>query len=375
MNIFSYIDKYGDYSFIEKEFNDIDNLIFSSLVYIDFDKYVSNNMFGKRSIYNVGKDFFNDYDIKTKTISSTKVGIDVLKKIMNKKRYRDLLLYNYSYIGDKNQQFSAVTIEINKWLVYVSFEGTDELVVGWKEDFMMSYKFPILSQKMAIGYINKYFTFSNKKIILGGHSKGGNLAMAAGMYANMFVRNKIVKIYNNDGPGFREEQFNSNNYNNIKNKLVKIIPNYSIVGLILKHDNNYTVVKSSKKGLYAHNMANWVIDGDKFVTEELSKNSKLIDQTVINWLKKYDDNERYVFVNELFLIFDKANVINLIDIIKNKKLIFSLIRSSKGLDTKTRNMLMDFIYLFLNIFKEAKIGEIENFIHNNIKKNVFTKHD
>ncbi|MBQ6495260.1 MAG: DUF2974 domain-containing protein [Bacilli bacterium] len=374
MNIFDYIDKYGNYSFNEKEFNDIDNLIFSSLIYIDLDKYVSSNLFSKRSIYNIGKDFFRDYDIKSKSITATKVGINVLKIIMNKDRYKNLLLYNYSYIGDINQQFSAVTIDINSNLVYVSFEGTDQLISGWKEDFMMSYKFPVSAQKLAINYVNKFFTFGKKKIILGGHSKGGNLAMAAGMYANMFVKNKIVRVYNNDGPGFRESQFNSIYYNRIKDKLVYIIPNYSVVGLLLKHSDNYIVVKSLKKGIYAHNLANWMVKDDKLLTTELSSYSSLIDKTVFNWLEKHNDSERENFVNKLFLIFDKANIIDLIDVMNNKKLIFNLIRNSKELDNKTRNMLMDFIYLFLNLFKETKISEIESFFHNNLNKNMFIKH-
>ena len=365
---------YGNYSFNEKEFNDIDNLIFSSLIYIDLDKYVSSNLFSKRSIYNIGKDFFRDYDIKSKSITATKVGINVLKIIMNKDRYKNLLLYNYSYIGDINQQFSAVTIDINSNLVYVSFEGTDQLISGWKEDFMMSYKFPVSAQKLAINYVNKFFTFGKKKIILGGHSKGGNLAMAAGMYANMFVKNKIVRVYNNDGPGFRESQFNSIYYNRIKDKLVYIIPNYSVVGLLLKHSDNYIVVKSLKKGIYAHNLANWMVKDDKLLTTELSSYSSLIDKTVFNWLEKHNDSERENFVNKLFLIFDKANIIDLIDVMNNKKLIFNLIRNSKELDNKTRNMLMDFIYLFLNLFKETKISEIESFFHNNLNKNMFIKH-
>ena len=371
MNIFDYIDKYGDYSFDEKEFNDIDNLVFSSLIYVDLEKYVSNNFLGKRNIYNVGKDFFDDYNVKSKNITATKVGINVLRLIMNKKRYKDLLLYNYSYIGDNNQQFSAVTIEINKDLVYVSFEGTDQLISGWKEDFMMSYKFPVLAQRMAINYMNKYFSLSRKKIIVGGHSKGGNLAMSVGMYSNLLVRNKINKIYNNDGPGFREKEYNSNNYKNIKDKLVYIIPNYSVVGLLLKHSTDYVVVKSLKKGIYAHNLSNWMLKDDKLQVVELSNYSKLVDKTVLNWLKKHSDNERENFVESLFLIFDKANIRDLIDIMNNKKLIFSVIKNSTELDNKTRNMIMDFIYLFLDLFKEAKINEIESFFHNN----VFIKHN
>ena len=366
MNIFRYIDKYGNYSFWEREFNDADNLVFAALSYIDLEGIVSKNSFNKKTIGEVGEAFFKEYDKKSKNITATKVGIKVLRYIKDTKRYKDLLLYNYSYVGDNDEQFGAITIEINKHLIYVSFEGTDQLVSGWKEDFMMSYMFPVLSQSLAMKYMNK-FIFINKKIILGGHSKGGNLAMVAGMYANIFVKNKIIKIYNNDGPGFREDIYNSDRYKNIEKKLVYIIPNYSVVGLLLCHNNDYKVVKSLKRGLYAHNLANWVFDDDKLYITKLSGYSKLLDKTVSKWLDKYNDNEKEVFVRELFLIFDKAKVVDILDIIKNKKLIFSIIRETKGLDKNIRDMIMDFIYLFFDLVKENTTSEIENILENKLK--------
>ena len=114
-----------------------------------------------------------------------------------------------------------------------------------------------------------------------------------------------------------------------------------------------------------------MLKDDKLQVVELSNYSKLVDKTVLNWLKKHSDNERENFVESLFLIFDKANIRDLIDIMNNKKLIFSVIKNSTELDNKTRNMIMDFIYLFLDLFKEAKINEIESFFHNN----VFIKHN
>ena len=369
MNIFRYIDKYGNISFLEKEFNDVDNLIFSALIYIDLDKYVSNNNFNKRSIQDVGNDFFKNYNKKKKIVIATKIGIKVLRYIKDTKRYKDLLLYNYSYIGNDKEQFSAITIEINNSLIYVSFEGTDQLISGWKEDFMMSYQFPVLSQKMAIKYMNK-FIFNRHKIIIGGHSKGGNLAVVAGMYANMFVKNKIIKVYNNDGPGLRDEQFNSNKYKNIEKKLVSIIPNYSIVGLLLKHSDKYIVVKSMKRGINAHNFTNWVISDDKLLVTNLSNYSKIINKTVNKWLDKYSDSERELFVKELFLIFDRANIYSLTDINDNKKLIFNIIKETKGIDIKTKNMIMDFIYLLFSLFKEETTNGIGNFIHNKLSVNI-----
>lgn len=356
MNMFSYIDKYGCYSFDEVSFNEIDNLIFSSLSYISLGNYVSSNRFNKRTISEVGEKFFLDFDKKSiKHMTAVKVGVKVLKYIKDSRRYKDLFLYNYSYVGDSNQQFSAITIEINKRLVYVSYEGTDHLISGWKEDFMMSYKFPVLAQRMAIDYLNKHFLFNNKNIILGGHSKGGNLAMVAGMYANYFVKERIVSIYCNDGPGFRKKEIESKYYRSIEDKLIQLIPNYSLVGLLLRHKDNYEVVRSGRRSIYCHDMSTWVVRDCKLERAELSSFSKILDEGMIKWMDKYDDYERERFVEALFMIFEKTGVVSVNDIVENKRIILKLIREVQGIDKVTRNMLKDFVYVIFNYFKDVKI--------------------
>ena len=360
MNIFDYIKKNGCYTFSELEFNDVDNFVFCALVYSDLGNYVSNNRFNKRTVYNVGVDFFRDFDKKQKNITAVRVGIKVLREIMNVRRYRDLLLYNYSYEANEKQQFCALTIEINKKLVYVAFEGTDALISGWHEDFEMVYKFPVPAQKRAIDYINRHFLFNNKDIIIGGHSKGGNLAMVASMYANFWVKDRILKIYVNDGPGLRKKEIDSKYYKSIEHKLISIIPNYSIVGLLLRHNNNYRVVKSSKRSIYSHNIATWLIDDKDIKKAELSSFSKYFDDSMINWLNKYDDDKRKKFTDSLFMVFDRASVNSLDDILNNKKLILKLIVEARDIDKETKKMIRDFVYMLFSYLKKIKFNSIFN---------------
>lgn len=355
MNIFSYIDRYGCYTFDEVAFNEIDNLIFSALSYVSLSKYVSTNRFNKRTIKNVGDKFFLDYDKRIKNMTATKVGIKALKYMKDTRRYGNLLLYNYSYIGDYNQQFSALTIEINKRLVYVSYEGTDHLISGWKEDFMMMYKFPVLAQRRAIDYLNRHFLFNNKNIILGGHSKGGNLAMVAAMYSNFWVKDRIISIYNNDGPGFRKKEIESKYYKEIESKIIHIIPNYSLVGLLLRHGDSYDVIRSTRRSIYCHDMSTWVVRDCKLERAELSDFSKILDEGMIKWFDKYDDDKREKFVEALFMIFDRAGVESLMDIMNNKRLILKLIREAKELDKETGAIIKDFVSIIFNYFKDVKI--------------------
>lgn len=365
MNLISYIDKYGCYSFEEVEFNEVDNLVFSSLAYVSLGKYVSNNRFNKKRLQDVGRLFFRDYDESQKNIIAVRGGIKILRSVMETRRYGSLLVYNYSYVGDDKQQFSAITIDIRKDLVYVAYEGTDQLISGWKEDFMMAYKFPVLSQRRAIDYLNRHFLFNNKDIILGGHSKGGNLAMVAAMYSNFWVKDRIISIYNNDGPGLRKKEIESKYYKSIASKIVHIIPNYSIIGLLLRHDSNYTVIRSFKKSIYAHDLLTWVVRGNQLERVSLSSFSQIMDEGMIKWLDKYDDETRKKFVDGLFLIFESANVTSIVDVLENKKLILKLIMETKEIDKDTKKMMKDFVYFIFKYFRDVKLDTLFEKINKN----------
>lgn len=353
MTIIEYINKYGDKTFSEVEFNEVDNVILSAVSYIDFGDIVCSRSYRKVTICDAGKSFFERYSERKNALLSYKHAVEIFEEVIKTKRYGYLLLYNYSYIGDEKRQFSAVTIEINDDLVYVSFEGTDHLVSGWREDFQMSYMFPVLAQKHAIKYLDR-FIVSRKKIILGGHSKGGNLALVAGMYTNSFVQGRIIKIYSNDGPGLRKAQINSKRYDKIASKLISIIPHYSFVGLLLRHSNNYIVVLSSKKGMLAHDLLTWQVDDRQFIYTELSTFSKILEKSMLEWVNKYDDFQRKMFTDSLFKVFERANVHSLVEIMDNKKNILKLILESRGVDRVTRKMLREFIWVIFEYAKDYK---------------------
>ena len=361
MDVFNYINKYGVYTFNDVPFNDVDNIVFSALSYIDFDGIVSVNRFNPLTISRVASIYFNSHTKMSNNILAFRQAIKVFNAIKNTNRYGNLYLYNYVYEVCENEQFGALTIEINKNLVYVSFEGTDQMVSGWKEDFMLSYQFPVLSQRKAIDYINKYFWFRHKNIVVGGHSKGGNLAIVAAMYANFLVKDKIIKIYNNDGPGLLKEQINSRYYNDIKSKLVHIVPNYSIVGLLLRHSDNYLVVKSSKKGILAHDLTTWQIRDKELDFGELSHFSSELDIVISDWINKYSKEKRKNFVESLFMIFNKANIDSFVDIMEKKTLIIKLIISTKDIDKDTKYMLKEFVVVIFKTFRDVTKSDLLSF--------------
>lgn len=347
VNLFSYVDNYGDITFSEKCFNDIDNLVFSSLAYLDFSNTSVNN--GKHTLEEIGIEYLNKCDYKRLRLRfAQKEAYILLKKIINKKRYKDIILYNYIYTTNKDTQFSAVTFKISNRLKYICFEGTDELISGWKEDGKLACIFPVPSHVSAIKYVNDNISFFDKDVIIGGHSKGGNLALVAAMYIKKHKKHKLKKVYSNDGPGLRKNEFESKEYKSIKKKYVHIVPDCSIVGVLLRNDS-YVVVKSSKKNILGHMLSSWIVDDDELFLSELSTTSKKLEKSIISWLEKHDDEERTMIVNKIFSVLEDAEV-DAFNNVRDIKKIIKIIHNVRNIDKQTKDLIIDFItYTFNNI--------------------------
>lgn len=345
MNIEDYIKKYGDIPFLVKPFNEVDNVILSTLAYIDFDGIL--DVHKKLSLKKASKLFFDRYnklEIKT-SFYSIKTAIEILKLIKDSVRYSDLTLYNYIYKRNDSEQFSALFIDVTNKLTYISFEGTDELISGWGEDAALSYSFPVPAQKDAIDYINTRIPkFDNRNYILGGHSKGGNLALTAGMYASFLIRKKIKKIYSNDGPGLRINEFKSRKYKKIEHKYELIVPKYSIVGLFLNPKEEKTVIDTTIRGPLTHCVKFWTVQNDHFKRAKLSPFSEKMDEIITTWLETYNYEERKEFIANILEIFRKCNIESLTEIRDSKiTSIIKILKESKKLDKKSKGIMLSLI--------------------------------
>lgn len=343
-DFFDYIEYYGDYTFEEKEFNEIDNVILSMLAYIDYSDIVSEGHKEKKTIEEISKEYFAKYtkEYINNHISGMKTAISLLKAVGNKKRYKDILAFNYLYNGTMDSQFSAITFDLGNRVYYVAFEGTDTLISAWEEDFKMSYMFPVEAHKKAKKYLRKY-TFKNVKLIVGGHSKGGNLALVGSMYTNFLVRWKIKKVYNNDGQGLRNKQLNSWRFRKLEKKYIHIIPDSSVVGLFLRNNGNYIVVKANMPGLVSHDAKTWQIDFNTFKRTKLSRFSRVFDEGFSKWLDSYNDEERKLFTESLFAVLRDNNIVTLLDFKDNYRLIIDVLKRSKEIDPKVKDMTRDLV--------------------------------
>ena len=364
MNIYHYIDEYGMYSFDEKRFNEVDAVIFSFLSYANF-----LEIFDKKksiTIKEAGRIHLGLYKGKDRNIIAVKEANKLLRYLKDTKRYSNCRLSHYEYVGNNEVQFGAISIHYKPNHVYVSFEGTDQLFSGWKENFLLGYQFPTKSHKLATSYLNRHFTFTRKKIIVGGHSKGGNLALVSSMNANFLVRGKIIKVYNADGPGLRDEEFESKKYKEIKQKYIHIIPNYSIIGILLNHSNDQVVI-SKNKGILAHNIVNWEVEAAHFKKGSLCSLSKELDKEINTWFENYQKEDKDNFIKNMDEILRKANVDSILDLKNKGKNIIKLIYETKDMNSSTQKMLISFFGIIIKSIKDVKKEEWKNSISNFLK--------
>ena len=364
-NMYKYIENYGNMTFWEKDLTTIDILIFSQIPYLDFSKIIWEKGIGIR--LKDAWDAVKDANKVSKGIAQ-KNAIKLLNLISKVPRYSDLILKNYEYRLTDATQFGAITVELPNKVSCVCFEGTDDSITGWKEDFQLAYTYPTESQVLAGDYLNKTIKLYGHKVIVCGHSKGGNLALVGAMKTAIFKKPKIQKIYSFDGPGLKLKEFKSLNYKLVRNRLVNIIPNGSLVGIILEQEN-VQVIKSRGFGLYQHDTSTWVIDKDEFKSATQDRLSKRFDECLNRWLLKYDYKEREEIIEGIFSIFDASNIKSTRDIRVNKlKSFYAIVKSSMDMSKETRDVILGSIKLLVTDFGTDVINDSKKMVSDTINK-------
>ena len=341
MNIIDYIKKNKDKTWKEQPFNEIENLIFSLLTYIDFSDIVPAFKNGKITL----KEAAIKLEDKKKNfrgmfISNTFKMLQIMKNTL---RYQNILLYNYMKIVNIDMQFGAMTMRLPDKSIYISFAGTDTSIIGWEEDFKMTYLYPGASQKYASIYLNKAIGLLDRNIRVGGHSKGGNLSICAVMNAKFWIRKKIIKITNFDGPGFLKKEIESKDYKKIEPKIKMYVPKESIIGMLFYSTPDYIVIKSKGLNILQHDAFNWQCKEKELIRDTQSKRSKALQQKLTKKLEELSLEERVNLVKNLFNIFKNNNIKDTKEI--KIKEIFKLIKEFKKLDKETQNLLTELLII------------------------------
>ena len=345
-NIFDYLTWRGDLTFGNAPLNPVDGLIFSLLPYIRTEGIVPASPAATPvRLAEAAKAYF------ARPVTETETGFDdkhhrLLAALRDSARFAPLRLAGAKKLVDPAQgvQFAAITVILPGQGLFVAFEGTDNTLVGWREDFRMSYECPVPAQLCAVRYLREVAAaFPLRKIFLGGHSKGGNLAMYAAVNAGAEVRCRIKAVFNCDGPGFCDETLSTPEYAELRPRIRTLLPESSIVGVLLEHDNNYKIVKSTAAGIMQHDAYSWEVSGADFVyTPERTAFGKRTEAILTRFVEELSPERKRQFSEALFTILERAELTRLDELGTGKiKLLRSLYRAYSGLSPDVREILAD----------------------------------
>ncbi len=345
-NVLDYLKWRGDLTFTQDPLNAVDALIFSALSYIRYGGAVEEKPEEPVTLRDAAGAFFaldnfevrirakNDLELLRRASESTRFG---LSRIC---RYTDL------YIPEEETQFAAMTFLLDDGTAFLAFRGTDETLVGWKEDFNMSFQETIPSQRLAQQYIREFAEGCSLPMRIGGHSKGGNLAVFGAARSSGDVQKRILEVFNNDGPGFTEFLMGDPGYRQMVPRIRTFVPQSSVIGMLLEHEEPYTIIKSSQVSILQHEIYTWEVEGKHFIPmEEITADSRFLNLTIKNWASQMSVQERNQVVDTLFALLNSGDVKTASDIFHPRNLgkYFRAVSSDDGvrqiLSGELRNLL------------------------------------
>ncbi len=302
MNIIKYVEtQYRSFDVLP--FSAVDSLVLSQLSYIRFDALVGG--LGDRAEPVLLRDLIVPKNLETMLggVRDCKSNEMLLLALADSPRFGGISanFYVSEFCAQLEEQFSAVTFFLPGVPPYIAFRGTDATIIGWKEDFNMAFQSPVPAQQQALKYLLEVSRKFSGECILGGHSKGGNLAVYSGLSAPEDIQNRILAVYDHDGPGFRDGILSSEGFRRIESKVKKTVPESSVIGMLLECGDNYQVVESSRVWINQHDPFSWKISDSGFCLKETVSNSaKYTDRSLTDWLSSISDDKRELFVDMLF---------------------------------------------------------------------------
>ncbi|MCM1569738.1 MAG: DUF2974 domain-containing protein [Roseburia sp.] len=370
--ILEYLEEYGQYSLMERPLSDVDSLILCQLAYLKFDGMVPNVKENKPSVSVQEIAKHGDYEKLFADERYEKANRALFEGIIKSVRFGGMHLNCYINVIEKEweTQFSAVTYLLADGTIYVAFRGTDETIVGWKEDFNMAFLSPVPGQSYSMKYLNMVTGRLHEPFYVGGHSKGGNLAVYSAMNCVPKVQERILKIYSMDGPGFRREVLEECGYDRIKDRVVKILPHSALVGMLFERDIRYQVIESKGLGLYQHDPYTWIVKKGKFVrVKDIYEGRKLLDDTINEWILSLDAQQLRTFVDTLYRVISASEAEDLITFSADrKKSMLGMVNALKELDEETARAIKEIVKSLFEVAGNRVIEETAGKTLNKWKK-------
>ena len=346
-NIMDYLDWRGDLPLTVSPFNEVDGLILAELSFINFEGLVPPPELGRGVPLREAADAYfarhNGAEIDMGVLVPGRIP-DLMCRMAHSERFGAMLLNGYCEMIDdaSEQQFAALTVELDDGSIYVSYRGTDDTIVGWKEDLNLGYLEVIPSQTRALEYLGRMARqYPDAKLRIGGHSKGGNLAVYAAVRTPAAVQDRILKVYNDDGPGFIKSLAGTPEHTRIADRIQTIVPQSSVVGQLLEHEQNVQVVRSDAEGMLQHDGFSWQVERDRFVhLDGFSREGKVIDETLESWEESLSPKQRETFADALYTVLTASGAKTLTELNGDKlKSAVTMLKTYSNLDRETRQLL------------------------------------
>ena len=316
-NIMDYISWRGDLSFAQSPFNEVDNLILACFSYVNLDGIPAVS--GKKGIElkKLVKEFKKLHTIKELEADKSFIRLApfMMLEMAETNRFGNSVIRNYvnEIVTEAEQQFAAVEIVLEDGTSYVSFRGTDDTIIGWKEDFNLSTGV-VPAQERAVEYVRRVSENTTGMLRVGGHSKGGNLAIYGAVMCKE-AHEKILEVYSNDGPGFSKEFQELPETEVMMDKIIRIIPEYSIIGTLLEHEKTPVIVASSSKGLLQHDGFSWEVQGPALVRRDsLSRTALRFIEILHKWIDGMEMEQKKVLIEDLFATLQASGYENLSEV-------------------------------------------------------------
>ena len=312
--IFDYLKANQYDSFYDKEFTVLDALALTELAYLPFEDLVPAEISVQNyiSLQHLAEQFEEKFQGKFPPLGMVNAHrLKLLSYLSSFKRYKHIRALGFAndVSLDSQKQFAAITYQIKPKEYLMVFRGTDDSIIGWKEDFHLTYMKEIPAQLAARDYLKEVLDKLDGKVWLAGHSKGGNLATYAACHVETSIQDRVQKVYSFDAPGLHSSIRNSDNFKAIEGKILSIIPENSIVGMMLETPETDLVVKSKTFGLLQHLMVSWEIEGDQFkVVPKVTEDSIQVDQTLKTWTANLSEEELRDFFDLFFGLFIEADI-------------------------------------------------------------------
>ena len=337
---------------------EVDSLALCQLSYLKFDGMVPGIRGHCPSVTLESLKEHPDYEKLFADVRFEAANRALVEGMLAGKRFRDLQLNCYvNQIEQRCEtQFSAVTYTLNDGTVYVAYRGTDETIVGWKENFNMAFLSPVPGQEYSVWYLNAVGARIEGFFYLGGHSKGGNFAVYGAMNCNPKIQKRILQIFCLDGPGFRPEVLDTGNYDRIADRVIKILPQSSIIGMLFEADMHFQVVESMTFGLMQHDPYTWLVEKDHLkAADDIYVHSKKIDNTLNKWIISLSEEQIRIFVDTLFRVISASRADNLIDMAAEwKRSMNGIITALKEIDEETEKILKAVIRALFDIASQSR---------------------